>query len=103
MGAMRSPEVRMTRRQVEQYHARASADVHASMQKGAKPIRYWTTILGDDPDNRDLNQISDQMIAAGAELFNRKTEREEAEISTGIRNSRVIVGTSRVIPDEPKK
>lgn len=76
----------------------------ASMQKGAKRVRYWTTtILVDDPDHRDLNQIHDQMIAAGAEFFNRKTDREEAEISTRIRDGRVEIGTPRVIADDPKK
>lgn len=76
----------------------------ASMRKGEKPVRYWTTtVLVDDPDHRDLNQIHDQMIAAGAEFFNRKTDREEAEISTRIRNGRVEIGTPRVVDDDPKK
>lgn len=76
----------------------------ASMQKGAKRERHWsTTIIVDDPDNRDLNKIHEQMIAAGAEFFDRRTEREEAEISTRIRNGRVEIGTARVVEDLPKR
>lgn len=77
----------------------------ASMQKGTKRVRYWTTtVLVDDPDHRDLNQIYDQMISASAEFFNRQLKHEEVEISTKVREGRVEVGIPKVVDEEsPKK
>lgn len=75
----------------------------ASMRKGEKRVRYWsTTILTDDPDHRDLNRIYAEMITAGAEYFNRKMNREEVELTATVKEGRVEVGTPRVIPDAPK-
>jgi hypothetical protein len=74
----------------------------ASMQKGAKRVQFWTTTMFvDDPDNYDLGTIYQQMIAAGAEYFNRRTDREEVEIATRVREGRVEIGAPRVV-EEPK-
>jgi hypothetical protein len=77
----------------------------ASMQKGATRVRYWTTsVLVDDPDHRDLNQIYNQMLAAAGEFFNRRVDRAEVEVSTKIREGRVEVGIPQVVHDlDPKK
>lgn len=73
-----------------------------SMRKGETPVRYWTTtIIVDDPDHRDLNQIYPQMIAAGAEFFNRRIHHDEIEVSTQVREGKVEVGIPQVV-DDPK-
>jgi hypothetical protein len=76
----------------------------ASMQKGAKRVRYWTTtVLVDDPDHRDLNGIYAQMIAASAAFFNRRIDKEEIEVSAKIRDGRVEVGIPRIVEPAPPK
>ncbi len=76
----------------------------ASMQQGAKRVRYWTTtMIVDDPDHRDLNGIYRQMIAAGAKYFNRRIDREEVAVPTAIREGRVEVGTPNVVDDTKAK
>lgn len=72
----------------------------ASLQKGRKPLRLWqTSMLVDDPDHRDLNQVYEKMLAAGGEYFDRKIVTEEVEISTEPSAGKVKVGTPRVMED----
>ncbi len=77
----------------------------ASLQKNPKkPTVVWTTtMIVDDPDHRDLNGIYKQMIAAGAEYFNRRIDREEVQVPTAIREGRVEIGTPSVVDDSKAK
>jgi hypothetical protein len=76
----------------------------ASMQKGATRVRYWTTtVLVDDPDHRDLNQIYEQMITAAGEFLNRRLDGAEVDVSTKIREGRVEVGIPRVLDPAASK
>ncbi|QYM79628.1 hypothetical protein K0B96_03140 [Horticoccus luteus] len=57
-----------------------------------KPVRLWrTTILVDDPDHRDLNELAARMLNAGAGYFNSDVDKE-AEIHEPMREGRVEMG-----------
>lgn len=71
--------------------------------KKHKAKRLWrTTILVDDPDHRDLNELSAQMLKAGAGYFNREVE-DEAEIHEPLRQGRVELGEPVEVKREPNK
>lgn len=68
--------------------------------KKHKAKRLWrTAMVVDDPDHRDLNQISAQLLKAGAGYFNREVK-NEAEVKVALREGRVEVGEARVV-DSP--
>lgn len=62
--------------------------------KGDRPKRLWsTTMVTDDPEHRDLNAISGEMLAAGAALFDREPKEEEASIFRPLPDGHVEIGT----------
>ena len=70
-----------------------------------KPQMAWmTTMFVDDPDNRDLNEIYQKLLAAGAPHFDRPIDRErEVVINTAMPEGHVQVGTPEVVPDAKPK
>ena len=69
-----------------------------------KPKMLWKTIIvADDPDNRDLNAIAAEMLAAGAPLFDKETKDKEVDLYKPLPEGRVNVGTPEVVePATPK-
>ncbi|MBS0663781.1 MAG: hypothetical protein JSR48_11000 [Verrucomicrobia bacterium] len=68
-----------------------------------KPKELWkTTIIVDDPDNRDLNLVYQQMIEAGAPFFDREIDKEQVEITKKVPEGRVEVGTPKVVEPKPR-
>ncbi|MCF7688938.1 MAG: hypothetical protein K9M98_14040 [Cephaloticoccus sp.] len=71
--------------------------------RNKKPKELWkTTIVTDDPANRDLNQFVEKMLAAGANYFDREIEDEEAIITTDLPEGYVKFGETRIMPDQEK-
>ncbi|MFI5357465.1 MAG: hypothetical protein ACHQ4G_09035, partial [Opitutales bacterium] len=70
--------------------------------KHVKPYLLWkTTVLIDDPINRDLNQYIEKMLEAAAPYFDHKTPEEEAFSSTTVPEGYVKVGDAKVVPPKP--
>ena len=66
-----------------------------------KDVLLWmTTIFVDDPDHRDLNQISEKMLAQGAAYFDRDIGREDEVIfHTDLPEGRVHLGSPEVVKE----
>ncbi|MCB1105436.1 MAG: hypothetical protein H7A44_12145 [Opitutaceae bacterium] len=66
-----------------------------------KPKLLWkTTVLTDSPEDRDFNQFIPKMLAAAGGYFDRKTEKEEAEIRDDMPEGRVILRDMKVLKDD---
>lgn len=68
------------------------------------PSKLWvTTMVVDDPDHRDLNEIGGKMLQAGAPYFGRNSKELEIVSNQALPEGRVTVGEPhRVDPVEPK-
>ncbi|HRE82807.1 MAG TPA: hypothetical protein PLN52_17310 [Opitutaceae bacterium] len=63
-----------------------------------KPVELWkTTMVVDEPDQNDLNQLYPQMLAAGASFFDRPMKTEEVTVSKPLKEGNVEVGPVKVI------
>jgi hypothetical protein len=70
---------------------------------GEKPAQLWqTTMLVDDPANRDLNELSKEMLAAGADYFDRTMKREQVTVIPAERKGQVKLGPLEIIETVPK-
>lgn len=68
-----------------------------------KPAQLWqTTMLVDDPANRDLNELSKEMLAAGADYFDRTMKREQVTVNPAERKGQVKLGPLEIIETVPK-
>ena len=68
-----------------------------------KPAELWkTTMVIDDPDHRDLNQVTRQMLAAGADYFDRAIKDGEVRVNSATLPGRVILGPTRILETVPK-
>lgn len=68
----------------------------------AKPKCLWvTTMVTDDPEHRDLNLISGEMLASGSAYFDREPKDVEVFAYRKIPEGKVEIGPSQVVP--PKK
>ena len=64
----------------------------------SKPYELWkTTMITDDPDNRDLNELMEKLLAAGSAFFDREIEKEEIEIRDTLPQGKVILGDLKVM------
>jgi hypothetical protein len=65
---------------------------------------WMTTMHVDDPEHRDLNEISTKMLAAGAHYFDRRIGVEkEVVVAAAVPEGHVKVGTPEVVaPAKPK-
>ena len=62
-----------------------------------------TTMIVDDPDHRDLNEVAAEMLAAGAPHFDTQIEEEELDVNM-TREGRVNVGLPEVVdPLKPRE
>lgn len=63
-----------------------------------KPFELWkTTMVVDEPDQNDLNQLYPQMLAAGANFFDRPMKTEEVTVSKPLKEGNVEVGPVKVV------
>jgi hypothetical protein len=63
-------------------------------------LLWMTTMEVDDPDHRDLNEIYQKLLAAGAPHFDHPIDREhEVVINTAVPEGHVKVGRPEVIDD----
>ncbi|MFI5357627.1 MAG: hypothetical protein ACHQ4G_09850 [Opitutales bacterium] len=70
-------------------------DVPAMKKHKAK--RLWRTMVYlDDPDHRDLNQVTPQLLAVAADYFDRETKGPEDELTKPLPEGHVDIGTPRV-------
>lgn len=68
-----------------------------------KPAQLWqTTMLVDDPANRDLNELSKEMLAAGADYFDRTMKREQVTVNPADRKGQVTLRPLEIIETVPK-
>lgn len=75
----------------------------AKRGKEKKPKLLWkTTMITDDPQNRDLNQFVEKLLAAGSQFFDREIEDEEAFIRTDLPEGYVDYGDTVIINDDEK-
>jgi hypothetical protein len=66
-----------------------------------KVKQLWnTTMIVDDPDNRDLNEVAAKMLEAGAPYFDKEIKEEEVDVYKPLPDGHVKVGTPEVV--EPK-
>lgn len=69
-----------------------------------KPADLWkTTMVVDDPANRDMNLVLREMLAAGGAYFDRQIDAEEIRINSGTPEGRVILGPMKIIETDVKK
>ena len=67
-----------------------------------KPRVMWSAMMNvDDPDNRDLNLIFKDMLAAGARYFDQAIEEPEVSVFKPLPEGTVKIGTPTVV--EPTK
>jgi hypothetical protein len=65
-----------------------------------KPAELWkTTMVVDEPDRHDLNELYPQMLAAGARYFDRPMREEEVTIATPAKEGRVKLGPLNIIEE----
>jgi hypothetical protein len=58
-----------------------------------KPAEFWkTTMVVDEPDQRDLNELYPKMLAAGASFFDRHLKEEEVKIAAPLKEGAVKLG-----------
>ena len=95
-------EAKLQKAQFEKLFIRVTAWQYPSAPK-EKPKDLWkTTMIVDDPDNRDLNQVYQAMLAAGAPYFDQEIKDEEVEIRKPVPEGKVKVGTPEVVkPEHP--
>jgi hypothetical protein len=68
-----------------------------------KPAEFWkTTMVVDEPDQHDLNELYPKMLAAGAHFFDRPMKEEEVTIATPLKEGSVKLGPLIIVePDGP--
>lgn len=94
-------EAKMQAAQQEKLFIRISAWKYPE-QPGEKPVEYWkTTMVVDDPDHRDLNQLMQEMLAAGSGYFDRIIK-EEVRVNRDVPAGKVIFGRTEIIETDPK-
>jgi hypothetical protein len=95
-------EAKVQAAQQEKLFIRVTAWKYPEIPK-EKPAELWkTTMVVDDPDHRDLNQITRQMLAAGADYFDRTIKDGEVRVNSATPPGRVILGPTKILETAPK-
>lgn len=69
--------------------------------KKKKPKLLWkTTMVTDDPANRDLNQFVEKLLAAGSGFFDRDIKDPEAFVTTDLPEGFIKYGDMKVVDDD---
>lgn len=97
-------EAKLQGAQLEKLFIRVSA-WKTPESPGEKPASIWTTtMVVDSPESRDLNQFTAEMLAAGAEYFDRAIKDEEVRVNSAGPEGSVTLGPLKVIEEEaPEK
>lgn len=65
-----------------------------------KPAELWkTTMVVDDPEARDMNELYPKMLAAGAPFFDHHMKQEEVTIAAPIKEGRVKLGPLNILEE----
>ena len=65
-----------------------------------KPAELWkTTMVVDEPDRHDLNELYPKMLAAGAHFFDRHVKEEEVTIATPLKEGTVRLGPLNILEE----
>jgi hypothetical protein len=65
-----------------------------------KPAELWkTTMVVDEPDRHDLNELYPQMLAAGARFFDRPMKEEEVAVAAQLKEGSVKLGPLKVLEE----
>jgi hypothetical protein len=69
-----------------------------------KPANLWkTTMVVDDPANRDMNGVLREMLTAGGAYFDRQMDTEEIRINSETPEGRVILAPMKILETDVKK
>lgn len=65
-----------------------------------KPAELWkTTMVVDEPDRHDLNELYPKMLAAGVPFFDRHLKEEEVTIATPLKEGSVKLGPLEILEE----
>lgn len=65
-----------------------------------KPAELWkTTMVVDEPDRHDLNELYPRMLAAGVPFFDRHLKQEEVTIATPTKEGSVRLGPLNILEE----
>lgn len=65
-----------------------------------KPAELWkTTMVVDEPDQHDLNELYPKMLAAGGAFFDRHLKQEEVTIATPLKEGSVKLGPLNILEE----
>ncbi len=65
-----------------------------------QPAELWkTTMVVDEPDRHDLNELYPKMLAAGVPFFDRHLKEEEVTIATPLKEGRVRLGPLDILEE----
>ncbi len=65
-----------------------------------KPAELWkTTMVVDEPDRHDLNELYPKMLAAGVPFFDRHLKQEEETIATPLKEGSVKLGPLKILEE----
>ncbi len=65
-----------------------------------KPAELWkTTMVVDEPDRHDLNELYPKMLAAGVPFFDRHLKQEEVTIATPLKEGSVKLGPLNILEE----
>lgn len=65
-----------------------------------KPAELWkTTMVVDEPDRHDLNELYPKMLAAGVPFFDRHLKEEEVTIATPLKEGSVKLGPLKILEE----
>ena len=96
-------EAKLQKAATEKLFIRVTAWTYPSKSQ-AKPKMLWKTIMVvDDPDHRDLNDVAQKMLEAGAPFFDKQIRDREAIVLKPLRDGKVNVGTPEVVAPAGKK
>ncbi len=100
----RSPgfEAKLQKAAQEKLYIRITAWEYPKDSKAKKKMLWKTTMVVDDPDHRDLNQIAASMLEAGAPFFDKEIREREADIFKPLPNTQIKLGTPEVVPPQSK-
>lgn len=95
-------EAKLQAAQHEKLFIRGTAWKYPGSPKEKLADLWKTTMLADDPDHRDLNDVTKEMLAAGAEYFDRIIKDGEVQVNSASPPGRVMLGPMKIIETIPK-
>ena len=94
-------EAKIQKAQFEKLYIRVTAWQNPPPAPGKFKMLWKTTMVVDDPDHRDLNNVYKEMLAAGSGYFDREAKEPEVDVYKPVPEGHVKLGPTEVI-EEPK-